>query len=99
MMKRGGDDAGVWSSEFLRIDSTLLQRHAPVSNARSAAASTRCAEFEQMATTLGCLFVGADKNGSPDCHASCHFRQDRPPNRANGPQLGKVKTCASASRF
>src|SRR5258708_7592722 len=73
--------------------------------------------LEQMAIDAGMPFVGADKNASPACFASCHFRQDRPPNQygflrrlrfsepglgpqgANGPQLARVKTCGSASRF
>lgn len=40
-----GAAKGSRSNEFLKIDSTLRSRHAPVSNARSAAAFIRVAEY------------------------------------------------------
>src|SRR5208282_5216383 len=41
----GGGDRGMASSEFFKMDFTLWYRHAPARIARSAAASTRGAEY------------------------------------------------------
>src|SRR5439155_26603757 len=65
--------SGCWSREFFRIDFTLWKRHAPVSSARSAAASILAAEYCSASSP-----DAASLPGSSRIVAQCSVRSAQP---------------------